>query len=75
MVKETIMQFKTIIFSQGMIEKFHLIRKKQRAIILEAFGIEVVEDDKLPGNVALFINADGRLVGVYKDGDLISCKE
>lgn len=66
------MEFKKIIFSEGMVEKFHELTEEQRAAILDAFDFEVVEDDKLPGNVALLVNGDGRLVGVYKDGDLIS---
>ena len=67
------MYIKTIILAKGMVEKYHEIRPKHRAAILKAFDIEIIENDKLPGNIAMLLNSDGRLVGIFNDGDLMPC--
>lgn len=36
-----------------------------------AFGINIVMDKILPPNSALFIDNKNRIVGIYKDGELV----
>ena len=42
--------------------------KKQ---IAAAFGVNIMVEKALPPNSALFIDNKGRIVGIYKDGELV----
>lgn len=66
--------FETLISSLDVKREFKEyfdLKEKQREEIVSAFGINIVIDETLPSCSALFIDHKKRIVGIYKDGELV----
>lgn len=66
--------FETLISSPDVkreLKKYFDLKEKQREEMASAFGINITVEKLLPPNSALFIDHKKRIVGIYKDGELV----
>ena len=66
--------FETLISSPDVKREFKGyfdLKEKQKEEIATAFGINIVIDKTLPSCSALFIDNKKRIVGIYRDGELV----
>jgi len=66
--------FETLISSLDVkeeLKRYSDFKEEQKEGIASAFGINIVIDKTLPPCSALFIDKMKRIVGIYKDGELV----